>query len=447
MTAQPWQFGVAAAFSASLLGVVGVQLRILADALLARDAGEIACHLLRGSRQDMERGATASWPWQRRGPRRARCLQLAGWATWIGGQALGQVAILLAPATIVASVTFSSSLLCNTLLAPVLLRETLTRAHGAGVVLLAAGGSAVTSVAAHASASPDQAPLHMEQMWTRTGFVALATAALGIAALLAAKALRRGSLDVLSFAYLFALCGAVDLTVTKCTLQLLASSVETKSDGASPPPTCIVGVFFLVMTVLHLAVLGCQVASTRYGDALQNTPLFLGSGALMQVAFSGTFFGEFAGLGDARTAAFALGFAAMLLGLGVISRAAAPASERTSCHAAAALQTAAAPALPQARCGLQKPAQRAESRGQPGSGVCGTTGSAIGPTLAEPLLTAAAPAGGALRPLPPLKAVPCGADGCAGGGVRASPPHALACGCALRAGGVDESLSPAHCCA
>lgn len=295
---EEWQLGVAASCLASLLGTFGVQLRILAIAL--------------------EGGGSEA---------RAKGCQLCGWTSWIVGQALNQVAILLAPATIVACVTFSGSLLCNAMLAPFVLREELTRMHGLGILLLSAGGSAVTVTSGHGEQRYNLVELF--GLLQRAPFFGTSAGCLLLAAVLAGRALHRCQLDTWSFAYIFSLCGATDLLVTKCTLLLLRQwaegshqrDLEAASDMDDPPPTLVLSAFAVCMVLLHLSVLGCQVASTRYGDALQNTPLFLGSGAMMQVALCGTFFQEFSDFGGERIAAFGLGFGMMLLGLAVTSHA------------------------------------------------------------------------------------------------------------------------------
>merc|ERR1712012_745411 len=92
MVIQLWQLGVLASCSASFLGTLGMQLRILADGAMLDASGD--------STRPRWLSGRAVW-----------CLQLLGWTSWLTGQGLGQLAILLAPATIVACTAFSSSLL------------------------------------------------------------------------------------------------------------------------------------------------------------------------------------------------------------------------------------------------------------------------------------------------------------------------------------------------
>ncbi|CAJ1401129.1 unnamed protein product [Effrenium voratum] len=80
-----WQGGVAASLLGSFSGTLGGQLRI--------------CSLTQ------------------EGQAKVRCLQACGWGFWLVGQLLGQVAILLAPASLTACVTFSGSLLSISALA------------------------------------------------------------------------------------------------------------------------------------------------------------------------------------------------------------------------------------------------------------------------------------------------------------------------------------------
>mmetsp|Transcript_24534 Transcript_24534/g.37279 ORF Transcript_24534/g.37279 Transcript_24534/m.37279 type:complete len:109 (-) Transcript_24534:23-349(-) len=79
--------------------------------------------------------------------------------------------------------------------------------------------------------------------------------------------------------------------------------------------------FSLLTVMLHLAVLAFQVASTRYAEALQNQPLFLASGVMLQVALCGNFFNEFRSFSQVHTLAFLIGFVVMMLGLFITSRA------------------------------------------------------------------------------------------------------------------------------
>lgn len=303
MVFQLWQLGVLASCSASFLGTLGMQLRILADGAMFNASGE-------STRPRWLRGR-AVW-----------CLQVVGWTSWLVGQGFGQLAILLAPATIVACTAFSSSLLCNTLLAPFVVRERLTRAHGVGVVLLCVGGSMVTLIAG-VIAPPNYSGADLLELGLRVPFLVIAGACLVVAlAMGVACAVRRKRLDVWSFAFLFALCGATDLLVTKCTLGLLSRLATQKSDEQAASATLLTCCSSTMM-VLHLIVFVFQVASTRFGEALQNAPLFLGSGAMMQVALAGTFFNEFSTWGQGRDAVFVVGFGFMLAGLLVTSRAAA----------------------------------------------------------------------------------------------------------------------------
>jgi len=303
MVVQLWQVGVLASCSASFLGTLGMQLRILADGAMFNVSGDSA-------RPRWLRGR-AVW-----------CLQVLGWTSWLVGQGLGQLAILFAPATIVACTAFSSSLLCNTLLAPFVLRERLTRAHGVGVVLLCVGGSMVTLIAG-VIAPPNYSGADLLQLGLRVPFLVNAGTCLAIAVGMGvACAVRRQRLDVWSFAFLFALCGATDLLVTKCTLGLL-SRLAIEKNGEQQASASLLTCCSSTMVLLHIIVFFFQVASTRYGEALQNMPLFLGSGAMMQVALAGTFFNEFSTWGQGRDAVFVVGFGLMLAGLVVTSRAAA----------------------------------------------------------------------------------------------------------------------------
>lgn len=304
MVIQLWQLGVLASCSASFLGTLGMQLRILADSAMFDASGD--------STRPRWLHGRAVW-----------CLQLLGWTSWLVGQGFGQIAILFAPATIVACTAFSSSLLCNTLLAPFVLRERLTRAHGVGVVLLCVGGSMVTLIAG-VIAPPNYSGADLLMLGLRAPFLVIAGACLTLAlGMGVACAVRRKRLDVWSFAFLFALCGATDLLVTKCTLGLLSRLAAGENDGQQASSASLLTCCSSTMILLHLIVFVFQVASTRFGEALQNAPLFLGSGAMMQVALAGTFFNEFSTWGKGRDAVFMGGFGLMLTGLLVTSRAAA----------------------------------------------------------------------------------------------------------------------------
>uniref|UniRef100_A0A7S4VW19 Magnesium transporter n=1 Tax=Alexandrium monilatum TaxID=311494 RepID=A0A7S4VW19_9DINO len=292
MLLEQWQIGVLTSCLASLLGTLGGQLRVLSHA--SEGKGGLV------------------W--------RVRGLLLCGWSLWVMGQALGQLAMVLAPATIIACVAFGSSLLSNAMLAPLVLQEQFTRAHAFGLLLLSAGGCAVTETSAH-----------MDQRYTlddlvgfgtRLPFLAATAGCLCIALALAARSAQQARLDAWSFAFLFSFVGAVDMLVTKWTLQLLRLQLGALSDEEAPAGPLIVA-SGIVMVVLHLMVLGFQMVSTRYGEVLLNLPLFLGSGAMMQVALCGTFFNEFDEFSSQRALVFSAGFVLMLVGLGATSRASA----------------------------------------------------------------------------------------------------------------------------
>mmetsp|Transcript_81360 Transcript_81360/g.225263 ORF Transcript_81360/g.225263 Transcript_81360/m.225263 type:complete len:367 (-) Transcript_81360:162-1262(-) len=285
---QEWQLGVLASCLASLVGTLGGQLRVLSHASAGQ--GEA---------------------------RRARGLELFGWTIWITGQVIGQLAMVLAPATIIACVNFISLLLCNALLAPLVLQERFTWAHGLGLVLLSAGGSAVMETSAHTNQRYTLGEL--VAFTSRAPFLSTAACCLCLASVLAARSAQRAQLDPWSFAYAYALCGAVDMLVTKWTLLLLR--LQLVAEAGEEPPASLVLASVGFMGILHMLIFGFQVVQVRYGEVLQNVPLFLGSGAMMQVALCGTFFDEFAEFSLTRGLIFVVGCIFMLVGLGITSRA------------------------------------------------------------------------------------------------------------------------------
>ncbi|CAE8656630.1 unnamed protein product, partial [Polarella glacialis] len=182
-------------------------------------------------------------------------LQLVGWAFWLFGQALGQVAILLAPATVAACVTFSASLLSNALLAPLVLNERLTRLHGLGIMLLAVGGAVVTLASCHGN--QEYSWHQLKSFISRSEFLSVAACLFGCALVLSAHAIRRNCLDLYSFACLFALGGSCDLLVTKFALQSLRLMVLGR-DGQPLHPSWAVPASVALMLLLHLATFCCQ---------------------------------------------------------------------------------------------------------------------------------------------------------------------------------------------
>ena len=274
-----WQSGVAASFLGSFTGTLGTQLRI--SSLTQEVTG------------------------------RARLLQACGWIFWLAGQGLGQVAILLAPASLTASVNFSGSLLSNALLAPLVLNEKLTRLHWVSVMFLVVGSGMVTSSSSHA----DQKYSYVQlcQLVQRPTFLTCASVSAILSLLLLCRAAKKQALELVSFAYLFALVGAIDLLVTKFTLQLLRLVVVGKHDDT--PAETIVSTFITLTLALHIGVFLCQVAAAYYRKALTSLPLFLGSGALMQVLVCGTFFDEFRNFGLDQKVSFSSGFLLVMTGM------------------------------------------------------------------------------------------------------------------------------------
>mmetsp|Transcript_22865 Transcript_22865/g.64239 ORF Transcript_22865/g.64239 Transcript_22865/m.64239 type:complete len:462 (-) Transcript_22865:82-1467(-) len=249
----------------------------------------------------------------------ASCLQAWGWATWLLGQCLGQVAILFAPATVAACVTFSASLLSNALLAPLVLGETLTAMHGLGIALLSLGGTAVTWASSHGGGDVDSWASLRALPEQRDSIAAVGSVYL-VALLLLARGAKHRHLDLLSFAYLFALCGSTDLLVTKFTLQLCRLQVIV-DDPADLPSRPVVGACVALMMLMHVGTFGFQVASVYFRKALQSLPLFLGSGAIMQISLCGVFFREL-NFDTRQAVAFGAGLCLVILGLVVTSMAA-----------------------------------------------------------------------------------------------------------------------------
>ncbi|CAJ1446866.1 unnamed protein product, partial [Effrenium voratum] len=262
------------------------------------------------------------------GQAKVRCLQACGWGFWLVGQLLGQVAILLAPASLTACVTFSGSLLSNAVLAPVLLREQLTRMHGLSILLLGLGGFVVTSFSSHAD--QEYSWLQLRNFVKRPAFLCCAMTMIAVTTFLVGRALWNRFLDLLSFTYLFAVTGAVDLLVTKFTLQLLRLLVVVKTEQEEPAKK-VVSTCIVMTLALHFGVFCFQVAAAYYRKALQSLPLFLGSGALMQVVVCGTFFDEFSSLEKHQKVFFSVGLALVMLGMVVTSMA----GEEPQAHLAA----------------------------------------------------------------------------------------------------------------
>lgn len=279
-----WEIGVLACLAGSFSGTLGGQLRICS----------LACC-----------GRTAT------------LLQIAGWTFWIGGQILNQVAILLAPAIVAACVVFSSSLLWNALLAPVVLHEQLTRAHCLGMLLLSTGGTVFTLASVHSDQAyswPQLEDLGQQPLFMMTAGICFVTAFVILISFA-----RSSQLDLWSFAFLFALTGSTDLLVTKYTLQLLRLLVVAKRHEL--PPGFVVTSAFSAMLVMHCFTFGFQVVSAYYKNALESLPLFLGSGAMLQVLLCGLFFNEFSGFDNTHLLALLAGFTLVLAGMLVTSTA------------------------------------------------------------------------------------------------------------------------------
>lgn len=288
-----WLLGVVASLCGSLCGTLGVQLRI-------RSLDYKGCV--------------------------AFILQAIGWTSWLIGQGLGQVAILLAPTTIAACVTFSGCLVCNALMAPVILQEHLTLSHTLGVVLLALGGGCVTVSSDHSS--QEYTWPHLKEMWANPWFLGafgcciVVTCGILLHTLYRRKMSRQPCMSLHGFAFLFAVCGACDLLAAKFTLQLMRLCAEGRHNpNLVLPSGSVVAIYFTVMIVLHVAVFFFQVASAYFRQALIAMPLFLGSGCIMQVCLCGFFFQEFATFDRKSGIGFLGGLVVVMVGLVVTSRA------------------------------------------------------------------------------------------------------------------------------
>eukprot|EP00927_Polykrikos_kofoidii_P020741 TRINITY_DN19880_c0_g1_i1.p1 TRINITY_DN19880_c0_g1~~TRINITY_DN19880_c0_g1_i1.p1 ORF type:complete len:449 (-),score=66.01 TRINITY_DN19880_c0_g1_i1:175-1521(-) len=277
-----WELGVVASILGTFFLTIGIQLRILAGIGLLRKGRKLA-------------------------------LEASGWVLWIFGQGLLQVAIALAPATINACMSFTGALLWNAFLAPLVLKETLTKAHFIGMVLLASGGILVTYYASHEDHKYSQARFWI--LLERGPFVGMAGVCYFIVFIIAVYGYWRRSMDVFCFAYVYALVGATDMIVTKYTLQFCGSYATNLSEVEDHPSLPGLAVFVTLMISLHLGVLACQAVSTGYGEALKNMPLFLASGTVLQITISGTFYNEFSDFGPVRAAAFGTGLFLIFAGL------------------------------------------------------------------------------------------------------------------------------------
>jgi len=255
-----------------------------------------------------------------KGWKTALTLQASGWTSWLSGQGLGQVAILLAPTTIAACVTFSGCLVCNALLAPVILGEHLTRTHSLGVVFLAAGGACVTMSSDHSS--QEYTWDHLKGMWVNPWFLSVLGCCTVVALGICLHALYRREMSLHGFAFLFAVFGALDLLIAKFTLQLLRLCALGRHDpNVVLPSDSVVTFYFTAMIVLHIGVFLFQVASAYFRQALIAMPLFLGSGCIMQVSLCGFFFQEFRTFDRQSGLGFIVGLVVVMVGLAVTSQA------------------------------------------------------------------------------------------------------------------------------
>ncbi|CAJ1401130.1 unnamed protein product [Effrenium voratum] len=191
--------------------------------------------------------------------------------------------------------------------------------HGLSILLLGLGGFVVTSFSSHAD--QEYSWLQLRNFVKRPAFLCCAMTMIAVTTFLVGRALWNRFLDLLSFTYLFAVTGAVDLLdVTKFTLQLLRLLVVVKTEQEEPAKK-VVSTCIVMTLALHFGVFCFQVAAAYYRKALQSLPLFLGSGALMQVVVCGTFFDEFSSLEKHQKVFFSVGLALVMLGMVVTSMA------------------------------------------------------------------------------------------------------------------------------
>eukprot|EP00448_Togula_jolla_P021542 CAMPEP_0170587762 /NCGR_PEP_ID=MMETSP0224-20130122/10458_1 /TAXON_ID=285029 /ORGANISM="Togula jolla, Strain CCCM 725" /LENGTH=304 /DNA_ID=CAMNT_0010911411 /DNA_START=295 /DNA_END=1206 /DNA_ORIENTATION=+ len=158
---------------------------------------------------------------------------------------------------------------------------------------------------------------HLLALARRQHFIGVAMISLTVMAVLLVRAVRRRNVDLISFTFFFALVGSTDLLVTKLALHLLEVCAESREADLPPGSTVVAAV--LLMLLLHLSVFGFQVVSTSYSQALVSIPLFLGTGAMLQVIIPGTYFNEFDSFHSLRLAVFVSGFMAMIAGMLVTS--------------------------------------------------------------------------------------------------------------------------------
>jgi len=317
MFLQYWELGLFATVFASFLSTLGVQLRITAL--------------------------------NRKG-RSAQICTLGGWSVWLLGCFVGQIALSMTPATILACLSFGSCLFFNALLAPLVLCERLSNLHILGIILLCVGCCISTLCSSHQNDH-----YRWREILAFAGRPAFLIVSVCVACMAVCVIVRAGYqyyprqktrqsihtrktddssfntplfLDAWGFAYLYAMVASVDFTVTKCTLEIVRLRVSMAiGDDDSHLPSSAIPEFTALMLCCHLVAFCFQIQSVKYGDALQNVPLFFSTGAMMQVALGGTFFNEFAEFTVGNTAGFLTGGVLMLGGVVVTSHAVAPAEE------------------------------------------------------------------------------------------------------------------------
>ncbi|KAF4739620.1 NIPA-like protein 3, partial [Perkinsus olseni] len=235
-------------------------------------------------------------------------LWVGGFTVFLLGQILSLWSLSMAPQSMLSSLG-SSSLVSNSILAPILLGEKHTAVSLYSTGILLAGSLLVVSCSSHVS--QEFTPASLIDLFSRPQFLALSGGILALLAYLGCRRIRTGQLESVYFGTLSALLGALSVLFAKCVsiLVLGGRSDGPWEDSQSSATAVRVGYAALVVLNVTFSVLSVYVMNLgiiRY-RALEILPVYYSLAVVFQTVTGGVLFQEFVHLSSQQCLGLAFG--------------------------------------------------------------------------------------------------------------------------------------------
>ncbi|KAF4654472.1 NIPA-like protein 3 [Perkinsus olseni] len=231
-------------------------------------------------------------------------LWVGGFTVFLLGQVLSLWSLSMAPQSMLSSLG-SSSLVSNSILAPILLGEKHTAVSLYSTGILLAGSLLVVSCSSRAS--QEFTPASLMGLFSMPQFLAMSGGILALMAYLGCRRIRTGQLESVYFGTLSALLGALSVLFAKCVSILVLGG---RSESLQSSETAVrVGYAALVVLNVTFSILSVYVMNLgiiRY-RALEILPVYYSLAVVFQTVTGGVFFQEFVHLSSQKCLGLAFG--------------------------------------------------------------------------------------------------------------------------------------------